>query len=159
MTNETRSIARLVPLWIIFVISLLLAFWSVQQLAQSLTTDRSQDYSMGMKGYDAGMGVGYSNYCLTMPMYPMLSNTIMPETPPLTEEDKAAMEKYNKEMEKYNADYMVACKEDMAKQEKLRQQNKRLYIGSDVSVYAVLLLFSIFSAIVSFMAIRRAEGV
>ena len=154
-----NSTTRLVPLWIIFVFSLTLTFTSVQQLAKSITPGKSPDYSTAMNNYNTmGMAPGnYNNYCLTMPMYPMLSNSMMPESAPMSQDDKLALEKYNKELEKYNSDYMVACKEDVAKQEKLRQQKERFYLTSDVYVYAILLLLGIFSSIISFMVIRKAE--
>ena len=161
MTNENRSVVRLIPLWIILIGCLVLTLWSVKQLAVSIvkTVAPSSESvpgkvdAYGMGGYPGS----YNNYCLIAPMYPPLSSSMMPGTT-MTEDDKLSLEKYSKEMEKYNADYATACKEDLKKQEMAKEKMQKFACLGSVTVYAILALFGIFSTALALLVIRRNEA-
>lgn len=163
MTLETRSIVRAIPLWLVLTASLLLTLWSVKQLATALVKNVGGEYettaSSGMKSPEMGMGYGYNNYCLIMPMYPPLSSNMPPGSPSMTQEDKMALEKYNKEMERYNAEYSAACKAEMEKQDKLKMQSQQMGWSGAVTVYSILSLLGIFVSALSLMTIRKDEKV
>lgn len=138
---------------------LMLTFWSVRQLAVSIVKTTAMEESQQMAKtdmYGGGMGPGYSNYCLTMPMYPPLSGSMMPGTT-MTKEDQLALEKYNKEMEKYNAEYAAACRAEQEKQEKLKEKNSNLAWMGSVTVYSILSLFGIFATALTLMVIKKNE--
>lgn len=159
MANETRSMMRLVPLWIILIATLVLTFWSVRQLAVAIikTTTETPEASLAKTDmYGGGMGMGYGNYCLIPPMYPPLSSSMMPGTT-MTKEDKTALEKYNQDMEKYNAEYMAACKAEQEKQEKSKERKLNSAWFSSVVVYSILTLFGIFSTALTLVVIKKDE--
>ncbi|OGZ66465.1 MAG: hypothetical protein A3C50_00175 [Candidatus Staskawiczbacteria bacterium RIFCSPHIGHO2_02_FULL_43_16] len=155
-----KLLIRLIPLWIILIATLVLTFWSVRQLAVSVikTTTAPEAASVKMDPYAGGMGMGpgYSNYCLTPPMYPALSSAMMPGTV-MTKEDKAAMEKYEKEMQKYNEEYTAACKAEQQKQEKLKERGLNSAWFSSVAVYSILFLFGIFATALTLLVIKKSE--
>ena len=75
----------------------------------------------------------------------------------MTQDDKLALEKYNKEMEKYNADYVTACRAEQEKQEKLKEKEQRFAWMGSVTVYAILSLFGIFSTALTLLVIKKNE--
>ncbi len=163
MANEMRSMVRLIPLWIVLVALLALTFFSLAHLASSVVKTTSPAPEMGLAktdpyGAGAGMGYngGYNNYCLTMPVYPTLSSTMMPGTV-MTKEDKDAMAKYEQEMKRYNDEYTAACKAEQEKQEKAKNKGLNSAWFGAIAVYTILSLFGIFATALALLIIRRSE--
>ncbi len=163
MTNNMKSITKMVPYWIVLVAALILTFWAIKQFAISASTNAvmtemsasASSYNPGgMGGYPGGYG--YNTYCLTMPVYPMLSSNGMPGTV-MTAEDKAALAKYEQEMKVYNEEYTKACREDMAKQEmKESSKFKMAWLGG-ITIYAIIAVFGMLVTAATLFLIKRGE--
>lgn len=146
---------RLIALWIIFIFALALAFWSVQYLTMSIVKTKLGGYETYYSN-SGSYGGGYGSYCLQQPIYPSLSS-FSGGMAPLTKEDELAMNKYNKDLEKYNAEVAALCKADLEKQKMFQDaQDKSSSIG-DMATYSILSLFSIYMAIITLMVIKRDE--
>ena len=150
MTKEPRIIVRLVALWIIFIASVALVFCSGQQFAIALVKIASGSYD------DKGCASGYCpppmtfTSCILPPPYPMQpqmgESSMMPQDP-------GAMDKYNQDYQRYAESYQKACQQDVARQQG-SQKNSSI---TEMAGYAVLLLAGIVAAMVSLMAIKKAE--
>jgi hypothetical protein len=155
MTKETRLIVRLIALWILFIASLWFLFWSIQNFTMSVVKTNTGGYQQYYTSYGAG-SYGGGGYCLQMPSYPSLSSSMMMGAAP-SKDDEAKMDKYNQDLQKYNNDWVVACKEDLAKQEKSKEAQEASNSSTDIVVYSVLSLASLFAASLSLLAIRQTE--
>ncbi|MSU54856.1 MAG: hypothetical protein EXS48_03445 [Candidatus Staskawiczbacteria bacterium] len=156
MTKESRMMVRLVALWIVFIFSLGLAFWSVQHLTMAIVKTKLGGYETYYSNAGSYAG-GYNSYCLQQPAYPSLSSPVGMGMPPLAKEDQDAMDKYNKEMEKYNKEVSTLCKEDLEKQKNYQEAQDKSASVSDMATYSILSLFSICVAIITLMVIKRDE--
>lgn len=156
MIKENRLMVRLIALWIIFVASLGLSFWSVENLTMSVVKMANGGYQSPAMAVGMGMGYGttYSS-CLIPPTYPQYPSMGM--MPGDNSVDPVTMTKYSKDLEKYNSDYAAACRADVDKQEKTQTKQEKSLSSSDITVYSILSLLGIFSAVLSSMAIRKSE--
>ena len=149
MTKEPRIIVRLIALWIIFIASVTVVFCGGQHFAVSLVKIASGNY--GNTECPAGMG-----YC---PPPPTFTSCIMPPTYPYMGDpaaqpvDSGTMSKYNQDYQEYNKAYQKACEQDITRQQG-SQKNSSI---TEMAGYAVLLLAGIVAAMVSLMAIKKAE--
>lgn len=159
MAKESRIIVRLIALWIIFLFSLGLAFWSVQHLTMAIVKTKLGGYETYYSN-SGSYGGGYGTYCLQQPAFPSLSSSSMGMgmgMAPLAKEDQDAMDEYNKEMEKYNAQVSVKCKADLEKQENYQRTQDKSSSVTDMATYSILSLFSVYVAIITLMVIKRDE--
>ncbi len=148
MTKEVRLIIRLIALWIVFLTSLSLIVWSVQNLALSVVKNNFGGY----ENYNF-LGAGYNTYCIIQVTYPTFSNGMAPLSP----EDKVLSDKYSKDLENYNNEVAVACKADLAKQEKSQENQEKSASVGDITMYSVASLIAIFSALISLIVIKKSE--
>lgn len=144
MIKESRLVVRLISLWIIFIASLVLLFWAGQNLAVSAV-------KTVYGGYENYQQNAYGNYCLQYPAMPPQDMMGQPET-------KAQNEKYTKELEKYNADFVAACKVDQAKQESAKAKQEESASIGNIAAFTLLTLGALIALAVSLKAIKKGES-
>ncbi len=144
MIKEIRLIVRLVALWILFIASLGFLYYSVQSLTISIVKTANGGYE---NYYASG---SYGNYCLQYPVQPQCCQGE-------SKEDKIAIDKYNKDLQKYNNDLEVKCMADLAKQEKSQENQVKSSSIGDITSYSILSFLSIVTVIISLLAIRKTE--
>jgi len=134
MTKEPRIIVRLIALWIIFIASVTVVFCGGQHFAVSLVKIASPPPPTFTS-------------CIMPPTYPYMGD---PAAQPV---DSGTMSKYNQDYQEYNKAYQKACEQDITRQQG-SQKNSSI---TEMAGYAVLLLAGIVAAMVSLMAIKKAE--
>jgi hypothetical protein len=148
MIKENRIMVRLIALWVIFILSLMLIIWAVQPFAASIMNSDSMQGDM--MGYGGGYYAPYSSLasCILPPAYPGSQGMF-----PGTEPDKATLEQYNKDYQKYTQDYQEACAQDVLRQ----QMSQGNYISMGFSRWWITIFLAAMSAIISLMLIKKTE--